>query len=49
MLVLGDFYKVLDSELKACGEKDMTKEEVDALFMNYEVCWEIPWLRQYLR
>jgi hypothetical protein len=34
MLVLGDFYKVLDSELKACGEKDMTKEEVDALFMK---------------
>jgi len=33
-IVLADFYKVLDDELKAGGEKDLTKEETDALFMR---------------
>jgi len=33
-IVLADFYKVLDAELKAGGEKDLTKEETDALFMR---------------
>jgi hypothetical protein len=34
MIVLADFYKVLDQELKARGDKDLTKEELEALYME---------------
>lgn len=34
MIVLADFYHVLDQELKARGDKDLTKEELEALHMD---------------
>lgn len=34
MIVLADFYQVLDKELKARGDRDLTKEDLDSIFME---------------